>query len=100
MYIPGGGYKIDNRCESPHHIITDPSPEWDVPNKYFEENVMRQKAKQHISTLLDEMVNAMNKLTMLDREWPSIMHGFVQNTLLDYSQLDLYMKQKIQDLNK
>lgn len=61
---------------------------------------MRQKAKQHISGLLEEMTCAMNKLTLLEQEWPGVMHGFVQNTLLDYSQLDMYMKQKIQELNK
>lgn len=60
---------------------------------------MRQKAKQHISGLLEEMTNAMNKLRILDHDWPQIMHEFVQNTLLDYSQLDMYMKQKIQELN-
>ncbi|KAJ8928190.1 hypothetical protein NQ314_019253 [Rhamnusium bicolor] len=61
-----------------------------------EDTVMRQKAKQYISGLLEEMTNAMNKLTMLKQEWPTILHGFVQNTLLDYfPQLDMYMKQKI-----
>ncbi|KAL1514064.1 hypothetical protein ABEB36_003387 [Hypothenemus hampei] len=62
--------------------------------------VMRQKARQRISSLFEDMINAMNKLKVLDNEWPQIMHDFVQNALLDYSQLDMYMKQKIQELNK
>lgn len=59
---------------------------------------LRQKARQHICDLLEEMTNAMNKLKILDQDWPQIMHDFTQNTLLDYSQLDLYIKQKILEL--
>lgn len=59
---------------------------------------LRQKAKQHLSMLLEETANAVNKLNILDRDWPKILHEFVQNTLIDYSQLDLYTKRKIQEL--
>lgn len=59
---------------------------------------LRQKAKQHLSMLLEETTNAVNKLKILDRDWPKILHEFVQNTLIDYSQLDLYTKRKIQEL--
>lgn len=62
--------------------------------------VIRQKAKQHITLLLEEMSNAVSKLRLLDDEWPGILHEIVQNALLDYSQLDMYMKQKINELNK
>jgi len=48
--------------------------------------------------LLEETANAVNKLKILDRDWPKILHEFVQNTLIDYSQLDLYTKRKIQEL--
>lgn len=60
--------------------------------------VIRQKAKQYISQLLEEMGNSVNKLRLLDKKWPSILHEFVRNALLDYSQLDMYMKQKILEL--
>lgn len=59
---------------------------------------MRQKSKQIIVDLLDETTNAIKKLRLLNQQWPSIMHEFVQNTLLDYSQIDMYMKQKMQEL--
>lgn len=59
---------------------------------------LRQKAKTHVSLMLDEMCNTVNKLRLLDEQWPVILHECVRNTLLDYSQLDLYMKQKMQEL--
>ncbi|KYB26722.1 leucine-rich repeat-containing protein 49 [Tribolium castaneum] len=63
-----------------------------------EDVAVRQKAKQYISQLLEEMGNSVNKLRLLDKKWPSILHEFVRNALLDYSQLDMYMKQKILEL--
>lgn len=59
---------------------------------------LRQKAKQYIYYLLDETTHAKYKLIKLEQEWPAILHEFVQNTLLDYSHLDMYMKQKLQEL--
>lgn len=60
--------------------------------------MLRQKARFYISGLLDETCNAVNKLRILEREWPSILQEIVCNTLVDYSQLDRYMKEKIQEL--
>nr|CAH7759363.1 unnamed protein product [Callosobruchus chinensis] len=81
-------------------VVSKEALQWKKSTSVQEESLMKQKAKQHISTLLEEMVNSVNKLRLLDEEWPTILHNFVQNTLLDYSQLDLYLKQKMQELNK
>lgn len=64
-----------------------------------EDVLMRQKAKAHIEGLLEEMSNSVNKLRLLELEWPGIMHEFVRNALLDYSQLDMYMKKEMSELN-
>uniref|UniRef100_A0A6P7FUM5 Dynein axonemal assembly factor 1 homolog n=1 Tax=Diabrotica virgifera virgifera TaxID=50390 RepID=A0A6P7FUM5_DIAVI len=81
-------------------VISKEALQWKKPSLSQEENTIRYKAKQQISHVLDDMANAMNKLVILDEQWPNILHNFVQNTLLDYSQLDLYMKQKMQELSK
>nr|CAI5867843.1 unnamed protein product [Callosobruchus analis] len=81
-------------------VVSKEALQWKKCTSVQEESLMKQKAKQHISTLLEEMVNSVNKLRLLDEEWPTILHNIVQNTLLDYSQLDLYLKQKMQELNK
>ncbi|CAG9765800.1 unnamed protein product [Ceutorhynchus assimilis] len=81
-------------------VVSKEALQWKKGSVSQDDLAMRQKAKQHISSLFEDMTNAMNKLKILDQDWPQIMHEFVQNTLLDYSQLDMYMKQKIQELNK
>lgn len=66
---------------------------------FFQEDlVVRQKARAHISSLLEEMSHTVHKLRLLDHQWPSIIQEIVCNTLLDYSHMDLYMKQKLQEL--
>lgn len=59
---------------------------------------MRQKAKSYMGSVLDEMSHTVNKLRRLDQEWPSIVLDLIINILVDYSQLDMYMKTKIQEL--
>lgn len=63
-----------------------------------EDLAMRQKAKSQISSLLEEMSHTVHKLRLLDQEGPSILQEIVCNTLLDYTHMDLYMKQKLQEL--
>ncbi|KAF7265554.1 uncharacterized protein LOC143195787 [Rhynchophorus ferrugineus] len=87
--------KADPQLQS---VVCKEALQWKNGSVNQEDIMLRQKAKQYISMLLDETVNSMNKLKILDQEWSHIMHEFVQNTLLDYSQLDMYMKQKIQEL--
>ncbi|XP_057655112.1 leucine-rich repeat-containing protein 49 isoform X1 [Diorhabda carinulata] len=81
-------------------VISKEALQWKKPSQIQEENSMRTKAKQNILNLLDEMKNSMYKLMLLDEEWPNILHGFVQSTLLDYSQIDLYMKKQMQELTR
>ncbi|ENN70784.1 hypothetical protein YQE_12449, partial [Dendroctonus ponderosae] len=79
-------------------VVSKEALQWKKGSVSQDDLALRQKARQHICGLLEEMTNAMNKLKILDQDWPQIMHDFTQNTLLDYSQLDLYVKQKIQEL--
>ncbi|XP_066245936.1 leucine-rich repeat-containing protein 49 [Euwallacea similis] len=81
-------------------VVSKEALQWKKGALSQDDLALRQKARQHLSSLLDETTNAVKKLKMLDRDWPRIMHEFVQNTLIDYSQLDLYMKQKMQELSK
>lgn len=48
--------------------------------------------------MLGETCNAVNKLRRLDEQWPAILHETVRNILLDYTQIDMYMKKKLQEL--
>ncbi|KAF5280438.1 hypothetical protein FQR65_LT03247 [Abscondita terminalis] len=62
--------------------------------------VLRQKARTFLGSILDETCNAVNKLRQLEDEWPGILHETVRNILLDYTQIDMYMKTKLQQLKK
>ncbi|KAK4884600.1 hypothetical protein RN001_000871 [Aquatica leii] len=62
--------------------------------------LLRQKAKSFLGSILDETCNAVNKLRRLDDEWPGILHETVRNILLDYTQIDMYMKNKLQELKR
>lgn len=60
--------------------------------------MLRQKAKVHIEHLFEQTYDAVNKLRVLEHQWPTILQEIVCNTLVDYSQLDRYMKEKIREL--
>lgn len=58
----------------------------------------RHKGRVHLSHLLEVACSAVEKLRMLDAEWPAILTELVQDTLVDYSHLDSYMKKCMQEL--
>ncbi|KAB0803978.1 hypothetical protein PPYR_00948 [Photinus pyralis] len=62
--------------------------------------LLRQKAKGYIGSMLEETCNAVAKLRRLDEEWSVILHETVRNILLDYTQIDMYMKTKLQELKR
>lgn len=59
---------------------------------------MRQKAKTYMSSILEETCNSVHKLRLLDEQWRTILHETVRNILLDYTQIDMYMKKQLQEL--
>ncbi|CAH0391269.1 unnamed protein product [Bemisia tabaci] len=63
-----------------------------------DETVWRHKGKQHLANLLDQTNAAVRKLSLLDQEWPTILRELIRDTLVDYSQLDSYMKKCMNDL--
>ncbi|XP_069672642.1 leucine-rich repeat-containing protein 49 [Periplaneta americana] len=57
-----------------------------------EDMMWRHKGRAHLSSLIDVACAAVEKLRLLEKEWPSILSELVQDTLVDYSHLDSYMK--------
>jgi leucine-rich repeat-containing protein 49 len=59
----------------------------------FQEDVMWwHKGKSHLSSLIEVACAAVEKLRLLEKEWPAILSELVQETLVDYFHLDSYMK--------
>ena len=52
----------------------------------------RHRGRSHLSVVLEVACAAVEKLRTLEREWPTILLELVQDTLVDYSHLDSYMK--------
>lgn len=48
--------------------------------------------------ILVEACNAATKLVQLDDTWPLLMLEAIRSILIDYTQMDMYMKCKIHEL--
>ena len=50
--------------------------------------------------MIDHTVDAIEKLQILEKEWPTVLNELVYNTLFDYSNMESYMKRHIKELDK
>ncbi|XP_064539355.1 uncharacterized protein LOC135429096 [Drosophila montana] len=60
----------------------------------------RDRGRQHFALLLENTCNAVEKLHKLETLWPSMLMDIVRNTLLDYAQLDVYLRNLMAELMK
>ncbi|KAH8302162.1 hypothetical protein KR044_003398 [Drosophila immigrans] len=60
----------------------------------------RDRGRQHFGLLLENTCNAVEKLHKLETLWPSMLLDIVRNTLLDYAQLDVYLRNLMAELMK
>lgn len=49
--------------------------------------------------MIDVTIDAVHKLQMLENEWPNILKEIVSDTLIDYSDMNSYMKRCMSKLN-
>lgn len=61
-------------------------------NNTLDEPTVRAKGKQCFSTMMENTCNAVEKLDQLETLWPTMLTEMIRNTLIDYSQLDTYVK--------
>ncbi|TDG53314.1 hypothetical protein AWZ03_000129 [Drosophila navojoa] len=61
---------------------------------------VRDRGRQHFALILENTCNAVEKLHKLETLWPSMLLDIVRNTLLDYSQLDVYVRNLMAELMK
>ncbi|XP_017840053.1 uncharacterized protein LOC108597949 [Drosophila busckii] len=60
----------------------------------------RERGRQHFALLLEHTCNAVEKLHKLETLWPSLLLDIVRNTLLDYAQLDVYLRHLMSEVMK
>ncbi|XP_067648087.1 serine-rich adhesin for platelets [Eurosta solidaginis] len=61
---------------------------------------MRERGRLHFATMLENTLNAVEKLEMLETLWPSMLLDIVRNALLDYSHLDEYLRSVMEEIMK
>ena len=60
----------------------------------------RERGKIHFTLMMENTCNAVEKLHKLEQIWPTILLSIIRNTLLDYSQLDVYIRNLMAEIMK
>ncbi|XP_065361792.1 uncharacterized protein LOC135955369 [Calliphora vicina] len=60
----------------------------------------RERGKIHFTLMMENTCNAVEKLHKLEQIWPTMLLSIVRNTLLDYSQLDVYIRNLMAEIMK
>ncbi|XP_049827206.1 leucine-rich repeat-containing protein 49 isoform X1 [Schistocerca gregaria] len=79
-------------------VVGKEALQWRRSSLTQEDVLWRHRGRVHLAYLLEVACAAVEKLHMLEAQWPSILAELVRDTLVDYSHLDSYMKQCMQKL--
>lgn len=63
------------------------------------ESDIRYRGRNHFSTMMANTYNAVDKLQKLETLWPNLLLEMIKNTLLDYAQIDVYVRNLMTELN-
>ncbi|XP_029169643.1 leucine-rich repeat-containing protein 49-like [Nylanderia fulva] len=73
-------------------VVAKEALQWRKGNVTQEDLIWRHKGKMHLLNLINLTINAIQKLQVLEKQWPCILYEIVYNTLSDFSEMDVYMK--------
>lgn len=79
--------------ESIRHVVGKEALQWKKLTATQDELLIRRRGKVYFSSMMENTVNAVEKLQKLEYLWPSILLEMIRNTLIDYSQIELYIKE-------
>jgi leucine-rich repeat-containing protein 49 len=87
--------------ESIRNVVGKEALQWKKMNgtQHQDEMTLRRKGKMYFGHLMENTVNAVEKLQKLEYLWPNILLEMIRNTLIDYSQMDLYVRNLMSELN-
>lgn len=60
---------------------------------------IRHRGRNHFTVMMGNTYNAVEKLHRLETLWPTMLLEMIKNTLLDYSQIDVYVRNLMTELN-
>jgi leucine-rich repeat-containing protein 49 len=78
--------------ESIRQVVGKEALQWKKNTPSQDELTVRRKGKMYFSSMMENTVNAVEKLQKLEYLWPNILLEMIRNTLIDYSQIDLYVR--------
>lgn len=81
-------------------VVGKEALQWKKNGQYHEEQAIRDKGKKHFTIMMENTCNAVEKLQRLETMWSSVLLEMIRNTLIDYSQIDAYVKGLMQELLK
>lgn len=81
-------------------VVGKEALQWKKGGSLHDELAVRDKGKQHFTFMMENTCNAVEKLQRLESLWSTVLLEMVRNTLIDYSQIDAYVKNLMQDLTK
>ncbi|XP_049535479.1 mucin-19 [Anopheles darlingi] len=82
------------------NIVGKEALQWKKHSTTQDDTVMRAKGKAYFGKMLENTCNAVEKLQRLETMWPSLLLEMIRNTLIDYSQIDVYVKGMLVELLK
>ncbi|XP_035779648.1 uncharacterized protein LOC118459914 [Anopheles albimanus] len=82
------------------NIVGKEALQWKKHSTTQDDTVMRAKGKAYFGKMLENTCNAVEKLQRLETLWPSLLLEMIRNTLIDYSQIDVYVKGMLVELLK
>lgn len=86
--------------ESIRQVVGKEALQWKKTTATHDELVVRRRGKIHFGTMMENTVSAVEKLHKLDYLWPNILLEMIRNTLIDYSQIDLYVRNLMSEILK
>lgn len=86
--------------ESIRQVVGKEALQWKKNTASQDELTVRRKGKMYFSNMMENTCNAVEKLQKLEYQWPNILLEMIRNTLIDYSQIDLYVKNLMSDVLK
>ncbi|XP_021705790.1 GATA zinc finger domain-containing protein 7 [Aedes aegypti] len=82
------------------NIVGKEALQWKKHSTSQDDAIMRAKGKAYFARMLDNTCNAVDKLQQLEHTWPTLLMELIRNTLIDYSQIDVYVRNMMLELLK
>ena len=86
--------------ESIRQVVGKEALQWKKSTAPQDELPVRRKGKMYFANMMENCINSVEKLQKLEYLWPNILLEMIRNTLIDYSQIDLYVRNLMSEVLK